>query len=69
MNSSERLEFIAPDYKLAYAALARRLAAVEAYLLHDDTVNAMQEVKAALVIVERVEQPVPVLTCTSGVPG
>lgn len=48
---------IEPDYKAAYAALARRIAAADAYLDAQMPAYAGDEIKAALVVINNVERP------------
>jgi hypothetical protein len=55
MPNLQSVEFIPTDFALAYATLARRVAAIDAYLLHNDPVNARKEVEKAMQVIEQVE--------------
>jgi hypothetical protein len=54
--SFDNVEILPIDFALAYSALARRVAAADAYLLHNDTDNARREIEAAMQAIEQVEK-------------
>jgi hypothetical protein len=63
----EQMEIIGPDYALAYSALARRVAAVDA-LMRSGAVSSVithminVEIDEAMLVVKQVETPIAVLT-------
>jgi hypothetical protein len=60
----EQMEIIGPDYALAYSALARRVAAVDALIRNGNfaSVTIHKEIKEAMVVIKQVETPVAFLT-------
>lgn len=60
----EQMEIIGPDYALAYSALARRVAAVDALIRSGNfaSVAIHKEIKEAMVVIKQVETPVVVLS-------
>jgi Mrp family chromosome partitioning ATPase len=63
----EQMEIIGPDYALAYSALARRVAAVDALMRSGAVSNAIthkitEEIKEAMLVIKQVETPIAVLT-------
>lgn len=46
-----------PDYKAAYAALARRVAAAYAYQVSRQPDESLKEMEAAMQVIEMVENP------------
>ena len=63
----EQMEIIGPDYALAYSALARRVAAVDALMRSGAVSSAIThminvEIDEAMLVVKQVETPVAVLT-------
>lgn len=49
------VEFIPPNFALAYSALARRASAAHAYLDHDDYRSAKGELIGAMEIIKQLE--------------
>jgi hypothetical protein len=63
----EQMEIIGPDYALAYSALARRVAAVDALMRSGAVSSAITrminvEIDEAMLVVKQVETPIAVLT-------
>ena len=63
----EQMEIIGPDYALAYSALARRVAAVDALMRSGAVSSAIThminvEIDEAMLVVKQVETPIVVLT-------
>ena len=52
----ESLEFIPPDYALAYSALARRVASAEAFLASGFQDRAYEQLCRAMNVIEQVEK-------------
>lgn len=55
------VEFIPPNFTLAYSALARRVSAAHAYLDHDDYHSAKGELIGAMEIIKQVETTTAVI--------
>jgi hypothetical protein len=51
-------EIISPDYQAAYAALARRVAAAHAFAQAENYLSVIDELCAAMQVIEAVENPV-----------
>jgi hypothetical protein len=63
----EQMEIIGPDYALAYSALARRVAAVDALMRSGAVSSAIthkitEEIEEAMLVIKQVETPIAVLT-------
>jgi hypothetical protein len=61
----EQMEIIGPDYTLAYCALARRVAAIDALMRSGAlpiTHKITKEIEEAMVVIRQVETPVALLT-------
>ena len=60
----EQIEIIGPDYALAYSALARRVAAVDALLRNGCFASTVihKEITEAMAVIKQVETPFAVLT-------
>ncbi len=50
-------EIIPPDYQAAFAAIARRVAAADAYFVSGNSDEARREIENAMLVVERTENP------------
>jgi hypothetical protein len=50
------VEVIPVNFALAYSALARRVAAADAYLYNSDSLNARAQIEAAMQEIEKVEK-------------
>ena len=56
------VEFIPPNFALAYSALARRVSAAYAYLEYGaDAYKARDELREAMTVIEQVETPAAIL--------
>jgi hypothetical protein len=55
----EQMEIIGPDYTLAYSALARRVAAVDALISNGSTASfaIKNEIEEAMLVIKQVETP------------
>lgn len=60
--SSPSIEFIPPDYVLAYSSLARRVSAAYVHLDHCNGLGALDELRAAMAVINKVENTTAVLT-------
>ena len=49
------VEFVSPNFALAYSALARRISAAYAYLEYEDIYRAKDELRGAMTVIEQVE--------------
>ncbi len=63
----EQMEISGPDYALAYSALARRVAAVDALMRSGAVSSAIthkitEEIEEAMLVIKQVETPIAVLT-------
>ncbi len=61
------MEITGPDYALAYSALARRVAAVDALMRSGASANSLthkmrEEIEEAMVVIKQVETTVAVVT-------
>ena len=52
----DNVEIVPIDFAHPYSILARRVAAADAYLLHNDTDNARREIEAAMQAIEQFEK-------------
>ena len=55
------VEFVPPNFALAYSALARRISAAYAYLEYEDICRAKDELREAIRVIEQVETPAAIL--------
>jgi Tfp pilus assembly protein PilF len=55
------VEFVPPNFALAYSALARRISAAYAYLEYEDIPRAKDELREAMTVIEQVETPAAIL--------
>jgi hypothetical protein len=65
----KQMEIIGPDYALAYSALARRIAAVDALMRSGAVSSAItykitEEIEEAMLVIKQVETPIAVLTAS-----
>ena len=66
LGQIEQMEIIGPDYALAYSALARRVAAVDALMRSGAVSSAIthkvhEEIEEAMLVIKQVETPVAFL--------
>jgi hypothetical protein len=50
-------EITKPDYQAAFAAIARRVAAADAYFVSGNNDEARREIEQAMLVIERAENP------------
>ena len=55
------VEFVSPNFALAYSALARRISAAYAYLEYEDIPRAKDELREAMTVIKQVETPAAIL--------
>ena len=55
-------EITPPDYQAAFAAIARRVAAADAYFVSGNSDEARREIENAMLVVERTENPFIVIS-------
>lgn len=63
-SNPQPCEIIPPDYQAAFAAIARRVAAADAYFVSGNSDEARREIENAMLVVERTENPFIVLSPT-----
>lgn len=60
INYSDNLqpyEIVKTDYQAAFAAIARRVAAADAYIVSGKHDEAKREIEQAMMVIERAENP------------
>lgn len=56
-SNLQPIEIIKPDYQAVFTAIARRVAAADAYFVSGNSDEARREIENAMIIIERTENP------------
>lgn len=66
VNSNfQSFEVAKPDYQAVYAAIARRVAAADAYFVSANYEEARREIEKAMIVIEQVDNPFVLISPTS----